>query len=95
MHSKDLKAAASFYVNELGFEITQETEKMISLCGKDTGLFIERGPQLGPVLEMAVRDINEAKINLVNKGCKIVKDEPDFSRCYVQDPHGLIYNIKL
>jgi hypothetical protein len=23
----------------------------------------------------------------------VVKDEPDFPRCYLQDPFGLIYNL--
>jgi hypothetical protein len=23
----------------------------------------------------------------------VVKDEPDFPRCYVKDPNGLIYNL--
>jgi hypothetical protein len=37
--------------------------------------------------------VEEAKQHLVKSGCKIVKDEPHFPRCYVQDPYGLIYNL--
>ncbi len=33
------------------------------------------------------------KLRLVKNGCEIVKDEPDFPRCYVKDPFGLIYNL--
>jgi hypothetical protein len=29
------------------------------------------------------------------RGCEIVKDEPDFPRCYVKDPYGLIYNLTI
>jgi len=29
----------------------------------------------------------------VAKGCQVVKDEPDFPRCYVKDPFGLTYNL--
>jgi hypothetical protein len=29
----------------------------------------------------------------VKQGCKIVKDEPEFPRCYIKDPYGLIYNL--
>jgi hypothetical protein len=29
----------------------------------------------------------------VKNGCEVVKDEPDFPRCYVKDPFGLIYNL--
>jgi beta-lactam-binding protein with PASTA domain len=85
--------AASFYVKELGFEITDETSNMVSLHGKNINLFIERGPALGPVLEVTVKSVEKAKTNLKKKGCKIIKDEPDFPRCYVKDPNGLIYNL--
>jgi hypothetical protein len=84
--------AAAFYVEQLGFEITGETP-MISLHGKHINLFIERGPALGPVLEVTVGSVEEAKARLVENGCQIVKDEPAFPRCYVKDPFGLIYNL--
>ena len=53
----------------------------------------ERGEALGPVLEVTVDNAEEAKLRLVKNGCVIVKDEPDFPRCYVRDPFGLIYNL--
>jgi hypothetical protein len=93
IQSQDPKSAAKFYVDHLGFEITEETLNMISLCGKNINLFIERGPELGPVLEVTVDSVEKARQRLVNQGCKVVKDEPDFPRCYIQDPYGLIYNL--
>ena len=94
LQSPDPKEAALFYVEQLGFEITDETEEMISIHGKNINMFIERGPALGPVLEVTVDDVDEAKARLKKYGCVVVKDEPDFPRCYVQDPFGLIYNLK-
>lgn len=85
--------AASFYVEQLGFEITDEVPHMVSLHGENINLFIERGPALGPVFEITVANVEEAKRRLVKNGCVIVKDEPDFPRCYVKDPFGLIYNL--
>src|SRR5713101_5100780 len=93
IQAEDPKDAASFYVKQLGFEITDETPQMISLHGDDINFFIERGPTLGPVLEVTVESVAEAKLRLVENGCVIVKDEPDFPRCYVRDPFGLIYNL--
>ena len=58
IQAPDPKKAALFYVNHLGFEITDDNPRMIGL-----------------------------------HGCEIVKDEPDFPRCYVRDPFGLIYNL--
>jgi predicted enzyme related to lactoylglutathione lyase len=93
MQAEDPKGAASFYVEQLGFEITDEAPDLISLHGEHINLFIERGPALGPVFEVTVANVEEAKQRLVKNGCVIIKDEPDFPRCYVKDPFGLIYNL--
>lgn len=85
--------AAKFYVQELGFEVTEEKPNMVSLHGNNINFFIERGPALGPVFEVTVKNVKEAKARLTKKGCQIVKDEPDFPRCYVKDPNGMIYNL--
>jgi hypothetical protein len=44
-------------------------------------------------LEVAVENVEEAKLRLVKQGCVILKDEPEFPRCYVKDRFGLIYNL--
>lgn len=66
---------------------------MIALRGPHINLFIERGPALGPVLEVTVGDVEEATARLTRKGCVFVKDEPHFPRRYLRDPCGLIYNL--
>jgi hypothetical protein len=93
IQAPDPKSAAAFYVDQLGFQITGENPNMISLHGEHINLFIEQGPALGPVLEVTVASVEEAKRQLVKNGCEIVKDEPDFPRCYAKDPFGLIYNL--
>ena len=93
IQAQDPKKAADFYVEQLGFSITGEDALMISLQGSHINLFIEQGPALGPVLEVTVGNVEETRRRLVDNGCEVVKDEPDFPRCYVRDPYGLIYNI--
>ncbi|MGD0852519.1 MAG: VOC family protein [Acidimicrobiales bacterium] len=93
IQAEDPAVAASFYVGLLGFEITDETPEMISLHGEHVNLFIERGPALGPVLEVTVDNVEEAKLQLVRDGCEVVKDEPNRPRTYVKDRFGLIYNL--
>lgn len=93
IQAKDPMKAAEFYVKELGFEITDKNPKMVGLHGPHINLFIEPGPPLGPVLEVTVKSVKKAKANLTKKGCRVVKDEPDFPRCYIKDPYGLIYNL--
>ena len=93
IQAEDPMTAANFYVKELGFKITEKKPNMVSLHGKNINFFIEQGPALGPVLEVTVKSVKEAKASLKKKGCKVIKDEPDFPRCYVRDPNGLIYNL--
>ena len=93
LQAPDPAQAAKFYEEQLGFVVTGNDPEMISVHGNNINLFIERGPTLGPVFEVTVPDLAEAKRRLVENGCEIVKDEPDFPRCYVRDPFGLIYNL--
>jgi hypothetical protein len=93
IQAPDPAAAAAFYVDQLGFEVTGTTPDMLSLHGPHINLFIERGPTLGPVLEVTVANVEETKAKLLKCGCEIIKDEPEFPRCYVKDPCGLVYNL--
>lgn len=93
IQAPDPKKAAAFYVDHLGFEVTAEEPQMVSLHGKHINLFIERGPELGPILEVTVDSVDAARLRLVRNGCQVIKDEPDFPRCYIKDPCGLIYNL--
>lgn len=93
IQAQDPKKTALFYVTHLRFEITDEKPDLISLRGEHINLFIERGPTLGPVLEVTVDSVEEAKLRLVKSGCEVIKDEPDFPRCYIKDPFGLVYNL--
>ena len=93
LQAEDPEMAAAFYTAQLGFEITDTRPDLISLRGPHLNLFIERGPKMGPVLEVAVDDVETTKKRLIRSGCLVLKDEPDFPRCYVQDPFGLTYNL--
>ena len=93
IQAEDPKSAAAFYVEQLGFAITDDNPEMIELRGEHINLYIERGPVIGGVLEVTVDDVAEARARLVANGCRVVRDEPDFPRCYIKDPFGLIYNL--
>ena len=95
IQAQDPGSTASFYVRHLGFKMTDETPQMISLHGDHIVFFIEQGP-LCPGSHCC--ECRESQTPACGKGlrdsrCEIVKDEPDFPRCYVKDPFGLIYNL--
>jgi catechol 2,3-dioxygenase-like lactoylglutathione lyase family enzyme len=89
----DPASAAAFYVENLGFEVTGEEDRIISLQGRNINLFLEPGPPIGPVLEVTVDSIEAAKHRLLARGCHVVKEEPDIPRCYIRDCYGLTYNL--
>ena len=93
IQAPDPAQAAVFYVEQLGFIITDPNPQMMALEGKNINLYIEPGPALGPVLEVTVTDVDEARSRLVKNGCEVVKGEPEFPRTYVRDRYGLIYNL--
>ncbi len=93
IQAEDPAKAAAFYVGMLGFTITDPNPEMISLRGPHINLFIERGSKLGPILEVTVENVEAARRRLMENGCVVIKDEPEFPRCYMQDPFGLIYNL--
>jgi len=93
IQAPDPQKAARFYVDHLGFQITDPNPKMIGLHGKHINLFIEPGPALGPVLEVTVDNVEKVRARLLKNGCEVVKDEPHFPRTYVRDPYGLIFNL--
>lgn len=94
IQAQDPQAAANFYTTQLGFTVTDPNPAMIALEGPNINLFIARGPILGAVLEVTVGDVAAARKRLTENGCSVVKDEPEFPRCYVRDPFGLIYNLR-
>jgi hypothetical protein len=93
IQSEDPDSAAQFYVEQLGFEITGRSENLVSIEGPNINFYIERGPRLGPVFELHVGDVAAAKARLLAQGCRVIKDEPEFPRCYIEDTHGLMYNL--
>jgi len=93
IQAPDAAKAAAFYVEKLGFAITDPNPGMIALQGKNINLYIEPGPPLGPILEVTVANVEEATRRLVEAGCAVIKHEPAFPRTYVKDPFGLIYNL--
>ena len=70
IQAQDPKKAALFYFQQFGFEITDENPNMITIHGDHINLFIERGPALGPVLEVTVDSVEKAKARLVKNGCE-------------------------
>ena len=93
LQAEDIDQAARFYAIELGLTVFLREERLIGLEADAFRLFLEKGPSYGPVFEFFVEDLPAAKARLTAAGCRIEQDDPSVPRCYVRDPHGLVFNI--
>jgi predicted enzyme related to lactoylglutathione lyase len=94
IRTEEFAEAARFYESVLGLKKFHDGK---SLMGFDTGafrLFVERGAKHGPVFDFLVPDLEAAKRALLTEGCCILEEDLSVPRCYVRDPHGLVFNIE-
>jgi predicted enzyme related to lactoylglutathione lyase len=85
--------AAAFYESVLGLQVTHRSE---TLAGFETGafcLYVEKGPEHGPVFEFLVPDVEAAKRRLLAAGCAVQEEDASVPRCYIRDPYGVVFNI--
>src|SRR5271166_5333777 len=85
--------ATVFYESVLSLQVTHRSENLV---GFDTGafcLYVEKGPEHGPVFEFLVPDVEAAKMKLLAAGCSVQEEDPTVPRCYIRDPYGLVFNI--
>jgi predicted enzyme related to lactoylglutathione lyase len=92
---KDVDKAKVFYEKVLGFK--QPEESFVSEVEYRTGynnIFLIPGEEnLGPVMEVFVDDLEEAKQHLLENGCEIIRWKGKGQDCYVKDPFGMIFNV--
>ena len=89
----DLEQALEFYGEVLGFKVSKRYEGCV---GFETGafqLFVEQGPNPGPVFDFLVPDVQAAKKLLLAAGCRVVEEDPQLPRVYMRDPYGLTFNL--
>jgi predicted enzyme related to lactoylglutathione lyase len=69
---------------------------MGNIVGFETGsfrLYVEKGSPHGPVFDFLVADVEAMKARLLAAGCTLIEEDRSIPRCYVRDPHGVIFNI--
>ena len=54
---------------------------------------IEDAEVSGPVMELFVEDLEQARAHLVSKGCAVVRWRGKGQDCYIRDPFAVLFNI--
>jgi uncharacterized protein YndB with AHSA1/START domain len=93
VHVQSLDAATRFYGEALGLDVITRREGLVGFEAGALRLYVERGVNQGPVLELLVPDLEVMKEKLLARGCEIVEEDREIPRCYVRDPFGMVWNL--
>ena len=95
IHTGKFEEAVRFYEEVLALPVTMKSEKLVGFETGSFQLFVDGRDSLrtGPVFEFCVADVEEAKQQLVANGCTVVAEDASVPRCYIRDPHGLVFNL--
>ena len=86
--------AVDFYTNVLGFQNRSGDPDLGDLDANPINLLILEDDEVrGPVMELFVDDLEEARKILEANGCKVLRWRGKGQDCYIQDPFGVIFNI--
>ena len=94
VRTERLSEAVDFYTKVLGFENRSEDAELADLDARPLNLFVIHDAEFrGPVMELFVDDLEEAREVLIANGCEILRWRGKGQDCYVKDPFGVIFNI--
>jgi len=82
-----------FYRNVMGLELAKQEHNNVELKADPIRLFFDQGDKMGPIMEFYVPNLEKAKAELTQAGCKVLRWEGKGGCCYVQDPFGFVFNL--
>jgi len=86
--------AVNFYTYVLGFQNRSDNPQLGDMNANPINLFVIEDDEIrGPVMELFVDDLEEARKILEANGCKVLRWRGKGQDCYIQDPFGVIFNI--
>jgi hypothetical protein len=93
LHAPDLEGAVRHFEREMGLTVVNRSDEVADLSDGEIYLHIEKGPELGPIMEMLTPDIEAAKADLVSQGWSIVLWEGKEGICRLRNPSGILFNV--
>jgi len=93
IRTKDWSSALRFYGETLGFAESSRTDRIVGFETGSFRLYVERGPNHGPVFDFLVEDVVATRDALIKEGCTLIEEDPQLPRCYLRDPFGVTFNV--
>ena len=89
-----LADAVAFYSNVLGFADRYTDPALGDHDASPLRLFVIEDDEVkGPVMELFVNDLQEAREELLAHGCEVIRWRGKGQDCYIRDPFGVIFNL--
>jgi catechol 2,3-dioxygenase-like lactoylglutathione lyase family enzyme len=88
------REAVEFYEAVLGLPVAHRGDALVGFDAGAFRLYVEDGPEHGPVFDFRVADLAAAKAAVVAAGGSVQEEDPAVPRCYLRDPFGLVFNIE-
>ena len=86
--------AVDFYTKVLGFQNRSTDPELGYMDANPINLFVLEDDEFrGPVMELFVDNLDEARETLEANGCKVLRWRGKGQDCYIQDPFGVIFNL--
>jgi hypothetical protein len=85
---------AEEHFRSLGMVVVNEGQDRVEMFDGDVQLVIERGEDLGPIMELLVPDLEMAREDLETQGWTVLTWEGKGGRCRMANPMGALFNIK-
>ena len=86
--------AVDFYTKVLGFQNRSTDPELGELDANPINLLVLEDEEIrGPVMELFVDDLDEARETLEANGCKVLRWRGKGQDCYIQDPFGVTFNV--
>ena len=92
LQTPDLEDAKAHFQG-MGMTVVEEAADSVGLMGEDVRLFIDRGPKLGPIMELLVPDLEMARDDLATQDWTVVRWDGKGGRCYLSNPMGTLFNL--
>lgn len=89
----DLDTASEHFQRELGLKEVSRSEESIELEGAEIRFFIDKGQDIGPILEVIVPELEGARMDLLGQGWSVILWEGRGKRCYMRNPSGMLFNL--
>jgi catechol 2,3-dioxygenase-like lactoylglutathione lyase family enzyme len=86
--------AVSFYSDVLGFVNRSNDPALGDHDANPLNLFVIEDDEVsGPVMELFVKDLEQARKELERHGCKVIRWREKDQDCYIRDPFGVVFNL--